>query len=339
MEMLPQQFRTPELFGDYWFNSDPVTLGALRGYVILLDFWDFTSYRWRQTLPYIKEWNTRYTGKGLVLIGVHTPEFPFARDAMRVKEAIHRFGIRYPVVMDNDYIIWGAFRNQRWPTKYLIDKHGFIRYQHAGEGSYQNFEHALQSLLAEAGYHDEFPIIMDPVRESDRSGAINYRSTPEILTGWQRGTIGNVEGLVPESTYHFEDPGIHIGGRLYLDGDWFSSRNYLQLEEREGREGSLTLVYEGVEVCAVIKPEGEKKFQVFVQQDGRYLTQENKGGDVILDEEGRSYFLVEGGRLYSIVKAKEFGEHKLRLSTRSNGFALYSMSFGSCPIQELVSPN
>jgi hypothetical protein len=339
MEMLPQQFRTPEVYGDFWFNSDPITLGAMRGYVILVDFWDYTSYKWLQTLPYLREWYSRYTEKGLILIGVHTPEFPFARDAMNVRKAIDRLGIRYPVVMDNEYLVWSAFRNQQWPCKYLIDKNGFIRYVHAGEGSYQNFEHALQSLIAEAGYHAEFPLVMDPLRESDRSGGYSQKATPAILAGWQRGTIGNVEGLVPESTLHFEDPGIYIGGRVYLHGDWFSSRNYIQLEEHEGREGSLTIVYQAVEVCAVIKPEGEKKFQVFVQQDDAYLTPEIKGSDVSIDEEGRSFFLVDGGRMYSLVRAKEFGEHKLRLSTRSNGFALYSMSFGSCQIQELVSRN
>jgi len=208
MEMLPQQFRTPEIYGDFWFNSDPITLGAMRGYVILIDFWDHTSYKCLQTLPYLREWYSRYAEKGLILIGVHTPEFPFARDAMSVRKAIERLGIRYPVVMDNDYLVWGAFRNQQWPAKYLIDKHGFIRYVHAGEGSYQNFEHALQSLIAETGYHEEFPIVMEPIRESDRPGAISPKATPAILAGWQRGTIGNVEGLVPESTLHFEDPGF-----------------------------------------------------------------------------------------------------------------------------------
>ena len=339
MEILRQQFRTPEIYGDYWFNSDPITLGALRGYIILIDFWDYTSYKFLQTLPYLKEWHRRYIDKGLLVIGVHTPEFPFARDAMRVREAISKLSIRYPVVMDNEYIVWGAFRNQSWPTKYLIDRNGFVRYLHAGDGSYQNFEHTIQSLLAEAGYHGEFPIIMDPVREADRPGAISYRATPQILAGWQRGTIGNVEGLATEATDHYEDPGIYIEGRLYLSGDWFSSRNYVQLVPTEGREGSLIILYQAVEVCAVINPEGEKQFQVFIQQDDKYLTVSNKGSDVNIDEEGRSFFLVDAPRIYNIVKESEFGEHKLKLTSRSNGFTLYSMSFGSCAMKELVPPN
>jgi hypothetical protein len=336
MEYLRQEFRAPEIYGDYWFNSDPLTIGALRGYVLLIDFWNYTSFKSIQTQPYLKEWNRRYLDKGLVTIGVHTPEFPFARDAMAVRQAISELGIRYPVVMDNEYLIWGAFRNQVWPTKYLVDKHGYLRYQHAGEGSYQNFEHALQSLLAEAGYHGEFPVIMDPVRESDRAGTVSYKSTPEIVAGWQRGTIGNVEGLGAESTTLYEDPGIYIEGRLYLCGTWFGSRNYVRFESRGKEDGSIIVSYHGVDVWAVINAEGERKFQVFVEQDGSYLTALNKGSDINIDEEGRSYFLVDIPRLYHLVRDSEFGEHKLTLTTRSNGFALYSMSFGSCALQELA---
>src|SRR5437870_542043 len=170
MDILPQQFRVPEMYGDYWYNSDPIPVSALRGYVILVEFWDYTNQSSIRSLPYVQEWNRRYADKGLVTIGVHTPEFPFGRDPMNLRPAIERLNIRYPVVSDNDYIIWGAFRNQTWPTKYLVDKHGFLRYVHPGEGSYQNIEHALQSLLVEAGYHDDLPIVMEPLREEDRPG-------------------------------------------------------------------------------------------------------------------------------------------------------------------------
>src|SRR5438093_1112387 len=125
MDILPKQFRTPEIYGDYWFNSDPIPLGALRGYVILIDFWDYSNLGSLNALPYLQEWHRRYLDKCLVTIGVHTPEFPFARDPINVRRAIDRLGIRYPVVIDNDSIIWSAFRNSAWPTKYLIDKNGF----------------------------------------------------------------------------------------------------------------------------------------------------------------------------------------------------------------------
>jgi hypothetical protein len=339
MEILPQQFRSPEVYGDYWFNSEPTPIAALRGYTVLIEFWDYSDQSSLHTLPYTKEWHKRYAEKGLAVIGVHTPEFPFGRDPINVRAAIEKLSIRHTVVMDNDYLVWGSFRNQVWPTKYLIDRHGFIRYLHSGEGSYQNFEHAIQSLLNEAGYHDDFPLVMEPVHDFDRAGALCYRATAQILTGWQRGTIGNVEGHSPESTIHYEDPGIYLHDRLYLAGNWFNDRNYLKLDQADGAEGHLVLIYQAKEVSAVIKPEGEKNFQVFVSQDGAFLTPLNRGDDVRFDEQGRSYILVSEAKLYSLIKDAAFGEHTMRLSTRSSGFALYALSFVSGVIPEMVSSN
>jgi thiol-disulfide isomerase/thioredoxin len=339
MEILPQQFRSPELYGDYWFNSDPLPIATLRGYTILIEFWDYSNQACMHTLPYTKEWYKRYADKGLVVIGIHTPEFPFGRDPINVRSAIEKLGVRHPVVMDNDYLVWGSFRNQVWPTKYLVDRHGFIRYLHSGEGSYQNFEHAIQSLLNEGGYHDDFPLVMEPVHDFDRPGVICYRATGPILTGWQRGTIGNVEGHSPESTIHYEDPGLYVPDRLYLSGNWLNDRNYLRLDESNGVEGYITVSYHAKEVNAVIKPEGEKNFQVFVFQDGAFLTPLNRGDDVKIDDQGRSFILVNDAKLFSLIKETDFGEHTMKLSTRSNGFALYALSFVSGVIPEMVSRN
>jgi len=339
MDVTRQQFKVPELYGAYWLNSDPIPLAALRGYVILIEFWDYTSYGSLHGLPYTQEWNKRYAKMGLVTIGIHTPQFPFGADPINVRKAMEKLNIQYPVMMDNDFIAWNTFRATTWPTKYLVDKNGFIRYLHAGMGSYQNFEHAIQSLITETGYHDTFPLIMEPLQEIDRPGALSYRATPDILTGWRRGTIGNVEGYSPESTLHYEDPGIYVDGRLYLRGNWLNNRDYLRLDEEGGKEGRLTVLYQAKNVSAVIKPEGEKKFQVFIQQDDAFLQPTEKGDDVLIDEEGRSFFLAVDPKLYSLLKNKDFGAHKLTMSVRSNGFALYAISFASSLIPEMVSKN
>ncbi|MBI4810786.1 MAG: redoxin domain-containing protein [Ignavibacteriales bacterium] len=317
MELLPQQFRVPEIYGDYWLNSDPIALGALRGYVILIDFWDYTCMRCIRTLPYLKEWYNRYSEKGLILIGVHTPRFPFARDPVNVRKASDKLNLKYPIVMDNDFIVWNAFHSAYWPTKFLIDKYGFIRYVHAGEGQYQNFEHAIQSLVSNIGYDIELPLVMDSLRETDRPGVLCYRETPEILTGWQRGTIGNIEGYSPESTVHYDDPKYYVEGRLYLDGDWFNDRNYLKLDTTNPAGGFLTFLYQAQEVDLVIKPEGEKGFQVFVNQDDSPLSRGDKGTDIRYNEEGKSYFIVDDARVYNIVKNREFSEHKIKLAIPS----------------------
>lgn len=339
MDALEKKYRVPEIYGDYWFNSDPIPLGALRGYIILVNFWAYTNGSSIRSLPYLQEWHRRYKDFGLVVVGVHTPEFSFARDPALVRKAIERLNILYPVVTDNDFLVWSSFRNRVLPTHYLIDKDGFIRYIQAGEGAYQNFEHAIHSLLVEAGYRGELPIVMEPIHEEDKPGAVCYRATPTVFGGYQKGTIGNVEGISPELISHYEDPNLYLEGRLYLGGDWLVTRDYVKLQDEEGKGGTVTVSYRAKEVKAVIKSDGESKFQVFVQQDSRYLLPAEKGDDIRFDSEGRSYLLIGEPKLYSIVKNAEFGEHFLRLITRSNGFVLYAISFVSCVIPELVSNN
>ncbi|MFI5252291.1 MAG: redoxin family protein [Bacteroidota bacterium] len=340
MQFYPQQqHRTPEIYGDYWFNSEPIPLNALRGYTVLIHFWDYTSLASLHMISYIKEWYKRYEDKGLYIIGVHSPAFSFGKDPVHVRKAIERLGIKYPVVMDNERMIWGAFGARVLPTQVLIDKHGYISVTQDGEGSYLNFEHSIQSQLSDSGYRADFPIVMEPLRDMDRPGAITYKATPEILGGYHGGRIGNIEGYVPESTGHFEDPGFYLEGRVYLAGDWLITRDHLQLNESDGGEGHLSLLYNAKEVCAVVSPEGEMQFQVFIKQNGKYLNAESKGEDILIDDDGRSYFLVNEARLYKIINNKEYNEYKLTLSTRSNGFALYSISFVSSLITGVISYN
>ncbi len=339
MDIIRGQMRVPEIYGAFWFNSDPIPLGALRGYVILLDFWDYSCQSSLRTLPYVREWHRRYSDKGLVVIGVHTPQFPFGSDPINIVSALEKLGVKYPVVMDNDFLIWSAFRNTVWPTRYLVDKSGCIRYVQEGEGSYENFEHSIQSLLADAGYRDAFPQVMDPLRESDRAGTPCYRATPEVLTGWQRGTIGNVEGYAPESTIRYEDPEYYVGGRLYLHGDWLNDRSSVRVNGTDGGEAHAVVVYQAKEVNAVIEPNAEKHSQVFLRQDDASLTPSNKGSDVRIDEEGKSYIIIDRPRLYNLVRNREYGEHKLKMTTRANGVALYSVSFVSCAVQEMIPNN
>jgi thiol-disulfide isomerase/thioredoxin len=140
----------PEFTGiDKWLNSDPLTMQQLKGKVVLVDFWTYTCINCVNTLPYVKSWHQKYKDKGLVVVGVHTPEFPFERNTANVELAIKRFDIRYPVAQDNRYATWTAYNNQYWPAVYLIDKQGKVVYSHFGEGDYAKTEAAIQSLLAQ----------------------------------------------------------------------------------------------------------------------------------------------------------------------------------------------
>lgn len=139
----------PELAGGTWINSDPLTLKNLRGRVVLLDFWTFGCYNCRNTLPFVKSWHKRYADSGLTVIGVHSPELDNERDVGNVRREVASLEIRYPVVTDNDYLTWKAYSVEAWPTVFLLDKEGHIRWSHVGEGAYDEAESEIRRLLAE----------------------------------------------------------------------------------------------------------------------------------------------------------------------------------------------
>ncbi len=142
----------PEFTGiDNWLNSAPLTMQQLRGKVVLVDFWTYTCINCIRTLPHVKAWHDKYKDQGLVVVGVHTPEYPFERSTANVTAALKRFDIRYPVAQDNRYATWGAYNNQYWPATYLVDKSGKIVYTHFGEGKYGETEAAIRRLLAQPG--------------------------------------------------------------------------------------------------------------------------------------------------------------------------------------------
>lgn len=144
------QGKAPEFTNiNQWLNSPPLSMRELRGKVVLVDFWTYSCINCINTLPYVKQWHEKYKDQGLVVVGVHTPEFAFEKSTANVQEAIKRFGIRYPVAQDNAYATWSAFRNQYWPATYLIDAQGRIVYHHYGEGNYAETEAVIQKLLAQ----------------------------------------------------------------------------------------------------------------------------------------------------------------------------------------------
>lgn len=142
----------PEFAGiDQWLNSPPLTMAGLRGKVVLIDFWTYACINCLRTLPHINRWAATYREQGLVVVGVHTPEFPFERSTTNVQTAMQRFGVKHPVAQDNSYRTWKAYANQYWPATYLVDAHGRIQYRHFGEGQYAQTEEAIRALLAAAG--------------------------------------------------------------------------------------------------------------------------------------------------------------------------------------------
>ncbi len=188
----------PDFSCDVWFNSPPLRLLNLRGKVVLIDFWEYTCINCIRTFPYLRRWNALYAPLGLVIIGVHTPEFPFARDPKRVQEAARRFGLSFPIAVDSDYRVWNAFHNEAWPAKYLIDKDGNVAFVHLGEGDYAEFEAHIRELLKEANPRLQFN---DPKFAASRDDSASIagcgQETPETYLGFERG-----DGLANAGGYH-----------------------------------------------------------------------------------------------------------------------------------------
>ena len=325
--------RMPDLNSGRWINSKEITREDLAGRVVLIDFWDYTCVNCIRTLPYIKEWYRRYHHKGFEIIGVHAPEFTFSKTEDNVRKGIGEFEIKYPVVMDNDYKIWEAFANRYWPSQYLIDKNGYFRYAHFGEGNYIETELAIQLLLKEIDPDVELPDPMKPVRDMDTPGIHCYRVSPELYFGYSRGKLGNSEEQKRDEAQEFKKPEITEEDTIYVEGKWISAAEYMAPALDEPSEAShVYLKYTSSEVNLVINPEKEKSFEVVIMQDNNYLDREDAGDDVEFNSNGESYIVVRAPRMYNLIKNKDIGSHLLKLSTNSNGFSAYAFTFISCVI-------
>jgi len=338
-EIPPRTRRSYELSGEYWFNSEPVPISALRGKVILLQFWDFSSVASQRSIPYVEEWSRRYEPHGLVVVGVHIPKYDFSSKPEEVVKAIARHRITYPVVCDNQHQVAAVYDVRSTPCMILLDQEGFVRYQCTGDGEYESIEHAIRSLLHGLGTFESLPLPFDPIREEDRRGAVRFRVTPDLHAGYLQRNIGNAGNPLPESVDEYVDPEIYIDGKIYADGSWYIGRDFLKLESTGNKDGRLLVRYHAMEVHAVLSPDREPGFEVTVSQDVRFLNNENGGEDVLFAEDGRSFIRVSGPRSYSLVRNPEPDDHTLCLKVGPNPLSLNSFVFVSGAIPETVSRN
>jgi thiol-disulfide isomerase/thioredoxin len=225
----------PELTGIEGYINTPkdTKISDFNGKVVLIDFWTYSCINCIRTFPYLNSWNQKYKDLGLIIIGVHTPEFEFEKDYNNVKDAIEKYNITYPVVQDNNYATWKAFNNRFWPRKYLMDSEGYIRYDHIGEGAYEETELKIQELLAEIGEN------IDEIKTSEDEIEIRFTTTPELYAGFNfalsRGqNIGNSEGIQPNSRINYTLPEEIIKDIIYLEGEWQSNSDNLELTSKQG---------------------------------------------------------------------------------------------------------
>lgn len=304
-------------------NAGEINTAALRNRVILVDFWDYTCVNCIRTLPYVTGWDRKYRDRGLTVLGIHAPEFSFAHSEELVRDAMERFGIEYPVILDNQYQIWQAHANRYWPAKFLIDGKGYLRIRHFGEGAYQEMETAIQELLRELDPAYSKPDLLPLLRETDQPGAVCYPTTPELYLGFRRGQLANLEQFQEGRSFIYSRPTVMPEHSVGLAGEWFSTPEFVaHMGEAEGR---IIVRYSATEVNLVLAPQQDEAVAVELLQDGQPLPDASAGADV---RQGR--LLIDEPRMYSIVRNPGHGEHILELVSRSAGPEAYALTFGSC---------
>lgn len=309
-----------------WINSEPLSMESLRGKVVLVDFWTYSCINCIRTLPYINAWHQKYSQHGLVIVGVHSPEFSFEKDISNVNDAVQRFAIRHPVALDNDHRTFSGFGNRFWPHKYLFDAKGNLRYDHIGEGAYEETERQIQKLLAEMGADvSKIPLEPEGKYASSNLGNVAAGITRELYA--VRDVINldgpNIEGRIAS----YRDDGSRIFDGLYLEGQWMTKKDHMLLT---GQEGSFVIAYSGRTASPVMGSPSGEKFFVIVFLDGKIIPKEFAGSDLKFDQYESSYVEISGPpRLYSLVNAKvPFGKHEIKVESKS-GLAIWSVTFGA----------
>ena len=336
----------PEFAGTQkWINSQPLLLQELRGKVVLIDFWTYSCINCIRTLPFLQSWHERYADEGLVIVGVHTPEFEFEKVYDNVVQATQDMGVAWPVVQDNGYSVWRSYSNRFWPAKYLIDKDGVIQYRHFGEGRYAETEQEIRRLLADVGAASEalaMPLPENPQTASNPSDGERQR-TPELFAGWNfvtthfqsgRGLyVGQVDPYNHnrDEVVELEIPHEIHPDRIYFKGSWYiGPENVRHARETGDYSDSVVLAYSARSVNAVLTSESGEPYKVRVRVQGQYLTEENKGDDIIIGEDGESYLMVTAPRAYKIIEHTEWMQHQvLELFSMSDDFGLFSFTFGT----------
>ena len=291
--------RLPVFQVERWVNSPPLTAEALRGKVVLLDIWEYTCINWIRTLPYLKAWNRDYAALGLVVVGIHAPEFEFGKRPENIDRGIRDHGLTYPIALDNDFATWRALGNDAWPAKYLFDGQGKLVKRWVGEGRYDEIEAEIRSLLVAATPGTRLPAVSPEVTAFEKAGEPSYAGiTNETYVGAAR-----------------REPGT-----ITLEGDWQSGREYLELRKGTGK---IILPFTAGEVNLVMQPGPSGNAAVTVLLDGKPVA-DARGADVGPDGIAR----VDRSGIVRLVDRAPRRQHVLTLITSDPGARAFVFTFG-----------
>ena len=319
----------PELTGaTLWINNPPnspaLTPASLHGKVVLIDFWTYSCINCLRTLPYIKAWYEKYKDSGLVVIGVHTPEFPFEKDESNVRKAVRDLGIQYPVAMDNDYRIWQAFHNQYWPAHYFFDATGKLRDHQFGEGDYDKSEQWIRTLLEEAN-HKPLPGASTQIAAAGAMAAADStdNQSPETYVGYQRAaSFASPGGLIHDAPQLYRVPdGLNLN-QWALAGRWHDAA---QIATLESLTGSIAFRFHARDLHLVLGPAANgKPIRFRVTLDGKA-----PGADHGADTDAQGYGTVTENRLYQLIRQQDaVKDRTFRIDFLTPGVRAYSFTFG-----------
>jgi thiol-disulfide isomerase/thioredoxin len=295
---------------------------------VLLDIWTYSCINCLRTLPYVKAWADKYKSDGLVVIGVHDPEFAFERNVGNIKQAVASLGITYPVAVDNNYAIWRALNNEYWPAHYLIDAQGRIRYHHFGEGRYDETEQAIQALLAEAGHPQALQVALGlqqnlPAQGVQAAADQGDLDSPETYIGYERGAnFSSPGGAVQDASADYRAPmapGLNDWG---LAGDWQVKAHYASLQRPTGR---IVFRFHARDLHLVLGPGADGKPVHFLIRIDGAAPGDAHGSDVAPDGNG----VVTEERLYQLVRQRgPVTDHTFEIEFLDRGVQAYSFTFG-----------
>jgi thiol-disulfide isomerase/thioredoxin len=306
-----------------WLNSPRLTADALAGKVVLVDFWTYTCINWLRQLPFVRAWSEKYR-QGLVVIGVHTPEFQFEHNIDNVRRAVEQMSIAYPVVIDNDYSIWRAFNNQYWPALYFIDARGRIRQRHFGEGEYQSSEHAIQRLLKEAGVSGTADNVVSVDGSGFESAAdwANLKS-PETYVGYERmENFASPDTVRPDQQRTYRAPSRLALNQWSLAGNWTIGRQATVLNNTPGQILHRFHARDVHLVMGPSRPGASVRFRVSV--DGQ-----PPGAARGLDIDAGGDGIVREQRLYQLVRQQTpIADRTLAIDFLDAGVEAFAFTFG-----------
>ncbi len=304
----------PALDAKGWINTPPLTQADLKGKVVLYDFWTYSCINCQRTFPYVRSWYDRYRADGLVIVGIHSPEFDFEKVHANVQSAVKHYDVTWPVALDDDMTIWNEFKNQYWPADYIADKTGEIRYQHFGEGDYDNTENVIRALL-------QVPANAPRAQKPSKTQTANASINPETYLDTQH---GDIEAFAGTQTYG--DPGKLAAPQVGLSGTWTGGPENVVAA---AAGASIVLGMQAQQVNLVMAPAANgAPIDVAVTVDGHAVPVDLRGTDIHVNANGQTVVSVTRSDMYNIIQAPNVQTHQVRFVAEAPGLEAYDFTFG-----------